>query len=88
MEAGEKAFQQLASNSMRVIAINSVGDFVLVMGKVFIVVMTVIFGTELLQTKQQIHHMWVPLSMAGIFAYLIAHCFITVYEVTIDTVNI
>lgn len=61
--------------------INSVGDFVLFIGKVFIVIITVFAGTELLRQKEGVHHMWVPLTLAAIFAYLIAHCFITVYEV-------
>lgn len=53
------------------------------MGKAFIVVITVFSGIELLRPKEGIiHHMWIPLTFAGIFAYLIAHCFITVYEVS------
>lgn len=80
--AGKKAFHKLMSNSLRVFTINSLGDFVLFMGKAFVVVITVFSGIEMLRPKQNvIHHMWVPLTMAGIFAYLIAHCFITVYEV-------
>lgn len=80
--AGKKAFHQLMSNSLRVFTINSLGDFVLFMGKAFVVVITVFSGIELLRPKENvIHHMWVPLTMAAIFAYLIAHCFITVYEV-------
>lgn len=80
--AGKKAFHQLISNRWSVFTINSLGDFVLFMGKAFVVVITVFSGIELLRPKKDfIHHMWVPLTMAGIFAYLIAHCFITVYEV-------
>lgn len=83
--AGKKAFHQLVSNSLRVFTINSLGDFVLFMGKAFVVVITVFSGIELLRPKENvIHHMWVPLTMASIFAYMIAHCFITVYEVSFD----
>lgn len=35
----------------------------------------------LLQDKPGVRHVWVPLVLTGIFAYLVAHCFITVYEV-------
>jgi len=31
--------------------------------------------------------MWVPLGLAGLFAYLVAHCFITVYEVSMQHGN-
>lgn len=69
------------SNSLRVFTINTIGDFVLFLGKVFVIVITVLCGMELLRPKETVHHMWVPLTLAGLFAYLISHCFITVYEV-------
>jgi Plasma-membrane choline transporter. len=34
-----------------------------------------------LQEKTSVRHMWVPLVLVGIFAYLVAHCFTAVYEV-------
>lgn len=84
--AGRKAFSLLASNALRVFAINSVGDFVLLLGKLFVVLSTVLIGMELIQKKEGIHHTWIPLALAGIFAYLVSHCFITVFEMTIDTI--
>jgi solute carrier family 44 protein 1 (choline transporter-like protein) len=30
--------------------------------------------------------MWVPLTLAGLFAYFVSHCFMTVYEMAIDTI--
>lgn len=69
------------SNTLRVFTINTIGDTVLFLGKVFVVVITVLTGMEMLRAKEGLHHMWVPLILAGIFAYLISHCFITVYEV-------
>lgn len=49
--AGRKAFEILSSNSLRVFAINSVGDFVLLLGKVFVVAITVLIGMELIQVN-------------------------------------
>lgn len=49
--AGRKAFEILSSNSLRVFAINSVGDFVLLLGKAFVVAITVFIGMELIQVK-------------------------------------
>lgn len=80
-EAGRKAFIILSNNAMRVFAINSVGDFVLFLGKAFVVLFTVLIGMELIQKKDGVNHNWVLLCLAGLFAYLISHCFITVYEV-------
>lgn len=47
--AGRKAFSILSSNALRVFAINSVGDFVLLLGKAFVVAITVLIGIELIQ---------------------------------------
>ncbi|XP_049862995.1 choline transporter-like protein 1 isoform X2 [Schistocerca gregaria] len=87
-KAGKQAFKLLASNALRVAAINSVGDFVLFLGKAMVVIATVVCGVQMLKHKDGIMHLWVPLSLAGVFAYLVAHCFITVYEMAIDTIFI
>jgi solute carrier family 44 protein 1 (choline transporter-like protein) len=47
--AGKRAFQLLSSNALRVLAINSVGDFVLLLGKIFVVTATVLIGIEMIQ---------------------------------------
>ncbi|XP_037916936.1 choline transporter-like protein 1 isoform X2 [Hermetia illucens] len=86
--AGKRAFNILSSNALRVFAINSIGDFVLLLGKGLVVLITVIVGIELIQRKEGIHHNWVPLAIAGLFAYLVAHCFISVFEMIIDTIFI
>lgn len=79
--AGHIAFELLAKNAMRVFAINSVGDFVLFLGKVFVAAFTIICAVKMLQGKEGIHYMWIPIVLAAIFAYLIAHSFLTIYEV-------
>ncbi|XP_051159972.1 choline transporter-like protein 1 isoform X2 [Leptopilina boulardi] len=85
---GRKAFQALSSNILRVAAINSVGDFVLFLGKVLVVALTVVAGIYLMQKKPNLQHPWVPILIAGIFAYVIAHVFISIYEMVIDTIFI
>ncbi|XP_055609417.1 choline transporter-like protein 1 [Uranotaenia lowii] len=83
---GKNAFRLLSSNALRVFAINSVGDFVLILSKVFVVVVTCLIGMEVIQKKSGMHHPYVPIILVGIFAYLVAHCFMTVYEMTVDTI--
>lgn len=83
---GRRAFQALSSNILRVAAINSVGDFVLFLGKVLVVTLTVVTGIYLIQKKEGLQYPWVPITLAGIFAYLVAHCFISIYEMIIDTI--
>lgn len=85
---GKKAFQALSNNILRVAAINSVGDFVLFLGKVLVVTLTVVAGIYLIQKKDGLQHPWVPIAIAGAFAFLVAHSFISVYEMIIDTIFI
>lgn len=47
--AGRQAFKLLTSNALRVAAINSVGDFVLFLGKALVVIATVLIGFEILK---------------------------------------
>ncbi|KAG5323745.1 CTL1 protein, partial [Acromyrmex heyeri] len=86
--AGRKAFQALSSNILRVAAINSVGDFVLFLGKILVVTLTIISGIYLMQKKEGLNHPWIPITLAGIFAFLVSHCFISIYEMIIDTIFI
>ncbi len=104
-------------------AINSVGDFILFLGKAGVVTAVVFVGIELIkvlisfslsssaaaaaasaffynaiifpfslfyfififfkQDKPGVAYIWTPILVAAIFAYLIAHCFISVFEVMI-----
>lgn len=41
----------ITSNVLRVAAINSIGDFVLFLGKVLVVISTVLLGFKLLEVK-------------------------------------
>ena len=34
------------------------------------------------QKKEGLHYPWIPIALAGVFAFLVAHCFISIYEVT------
>ncbi|XP_066901470.1 choline transporter-like protein 1 [Halyomorpha halys] len=86
--SGEQAVKILTNNALRVFAINSVGDFVLFLSKVLVVSFTVLVGFLIFERVEGIQHMWVLLSLLAVFAYLISHCFITVYEMVIDTIFI
>ena len=45
---------------------------------------TMLVGIQLIQTKEGVQHMWVPITLATLFAYLVAHCFMTIYEVRLS----
>lgn len=84
--AGKRALGLLVNNIFRVYAINSVGDFVLFFGKSFIVLSTVLVGFELFRDRNDLHYVWFILIVVGLFAYFIAHCFVTIFEMAIDTI--
>ncbi|XP_042219077.1 choline transporter-like protein 1 isoform X1 [Homarus americanus] len=83
-KAAQEAFTLLMSNALRVVAINSVGAFVLFLAKLAIVLSTIGFGILMFENRDDVTHVWAPLLIVAIFSYLIAHAFISVYEMTID----
>lgn len=86
--SGKRAYQVLVSNSLKVMVINSVGDFVLFLGKALIVAGSVGLGCKLLETKEGLNYLAVPLTIIGVFAYFVSHAFMTAFEMMIDTIFI
>ena len=52
-KAAQKAFALIVANAIRVAALNSVGDFVLFLGKGGVVTCVVVIGMELLKVSYQ-----------------------------------
>ncbi|XP_034449011.1 choline transporter-like protein 1 [Hippoglossus hippoglossus] len=78
------AFLILVENALRVAAINTVGDFVLFLGKVLIVSCTAFAGILALNYQRD-YTVWVlPLFIVCMFAFLVAHCFLSVFENVVD----
>jgi len=50
---GQQAFKHLSTNALRVSAINSVGDFVLFLGKALVVVATILIGVKMFDVSYQ-----------------------------------
>jgi len=83
--AAKRAFGIIASNVLRVAAINSVGAFVLFLGKVGVMAATCAISVLWLKSNEDLHFFAVPVLLVTLVAYLIADCFLTVYEMVIDT---
>ncbi|XP_054924444.1 choline transporter-like protein 1 isoform X2 [Dermacentor andersoni] len=85
--AAREAWQLLSRNALRVATVNCVGDFVLLLAKAAVVVGTTLAGQKLTQDK--VGHLlwgqWVPLTAGALGSFLVAHCFLSVYEMTLDT---
>ncbi|KAK7588275.1 hypothetical protein V9T40_005520 [Parthenolecanium corni] len=86
--SGKRAYHVLVNNALRVAAINSVGDFILFLGKALVVACSVLIGFKLLQNNDEINYIAVPLTIIGVFAYFVSHAFMTAFEMIIDTIFI
>ncbi|XP_064003374.1 choline transporter-like protein 3 isoform X4 [Pogoniulus pusillus] len=74
----------LEKTSARLASISWFGDFLLFLGKVFVVCFTVFGGLMAFNYHRELQAWVVPLLLTGFFAYLMSHSFLSVFEVTAD----
>ncbi|XP_054595405.2 choline transporter-like protein 1 isoform X1 [Nothobranchius furzeri] len=78
------AFVILVENALRVATINAVGDFVLFLGKVLIMTSTAFAGVVLLNYQRDYAEWVLPLFIVCLFSFLVAHCFLSIFEIVVD----
>lgn len=87
--AAGTAFKIIASNILRVTAINSVGAFVLFLGKLGVSCITCIIAVFWFENAtyngEHLYMYAVPVALVTIFSFLVAHCFLSIYEMVVDT---
>ncbi|XP_007534060.2 choline transporter-like protein 3 isoform X2 [Erinaceus europaeus] len=82
--SAEDAFKLLSKNSSHLTSVNCFGDFIIFLGKVLVVCFTV-FGGLMAFNYNRVLQVWViPLLLVAFFAYLVAHCFLSVFETVLD----
>uniref|UniRef100_A0A1I8HS82 Choline transporter-like protein n=1 Tax=Macrostomum lignano TaxID=282301 RepID=A0A1I8HS82_9PLAT len=77
--------------SLRLAALNSAGDFVLLTAKLAVSAACTIVCTVLLMLKwsdKSIRFFPLPIVLVATFAFLVAHCFLSVFEFVIDAIFI
>ena len=79
------AFKTLTSNTLRIVTINTMGDFIIFLGKCIVTASSATFGVYLLRNDPSIHYLAVPVIFAATAAYFVAHSMLCVYEMVIDT---
>ncbi|KAJ8688373.1 hypothetical protein QAD02_024168 [Eretmocerus hayati] len=84
--AASIAFTTIVSNAVQIAVINGVGDFILFLGKCFVTAATASIGLLFFRQDPRLHFYAVPILVAGIFAFFIADCVISLYETVIDTI--
>jgi len=84
----KKVFGLLLSNVVRVGVINCVGAFILFIGKFLVCLITGVLGYFMLKDNSELYYWAIPVLLASIFAFAVAHTFFSVYEIGIDTIFI
>lgn len=83
--AAREAFDILVSNALQVATINSVGDFILFLGKCCVTAITTFTCILLMKNDPNLHFYAIPVLLVCVFSYFVAHCILSVYEMVIDT---
>lgn len=79
------AFKTLASNTLRIVTINTMGDFIIFLGKCIVTATAAAFSVFLIRKDPSVHYLAVPVVFSAICVYMVAHSMLCVYEMVIDT---
>ncbi|XP_066145764.1 choline transporter-like 1 [Euwallacea fornicatus] len=85
-KAAGTAFDVLTSHALEVATINSLGDFILFLGKCFVTAVTGVVGLAIFRRNSALTFYAAPTLMVCIFAFFVAHCVLSLYEMVLDTV--
>ncbi|KAJ1346066.1 hypothetical protein KIN20_000754 [Parelaphostrongylus tenuis] len=85
--AAKMAVNHLLDNAVDVAALNSVGDLVLFLTKCLVGMVTAVCAyLRMEELWPSLSHPWFPLLIMFVCSYQIANCFLSVYEMAIDTI--
>ncbi|XP_017469747.1 PREDICTED: CTL-like protein 1 [Rhagoletis zephyria] len=79
------AWNAMATNALQVATINSVGDFILFLGKVFVAAVSGLIGIFMLKDRPGLNFYMAPVIIIIIFSFFIAHIVLTLFEMVVDT---
>ena len=82
--AARTAFNLLISNALSLMAITFVSNFLIILGKIVIILITAIIAAIWLRSMEELQIWVIPLILIIIIAYAICSLFATVFEMTID----
>ncbi|XP_019877096.2 choline transporter-like 1 [Aethina tumida] len=85
-KAAGTAFEVLTSHALQVATINGLGDFILFLGKCFVTAVTGSAGLAWFRRHDDLHFYAAPTLIVCIFAFFVAHCVLSLYEMVLDTV--
>eukprot|EP00128_Syssomonas_multiformis_P015006 Colp12_sorted_trinity150504_noHs@3227 len=89
-KAARTAFGLLTRNCLRLAAVDTVGDFVLFLGKLTVTVLSSLaayyFFTQIYVKDNSAHYIMAPVLVVMLASYMVAATFFSVYEMAIDTI--
>ncbi|KAK2496922.1 hypothetical protein MC885_000174 [Smutsia gigantea] len=78
------ALKLLSRNPSHFTSVNCFGEFIIFLGKVFVVCFTVFGGLMAFNYNRALQVWTIPLLLVAFFAYLVAHSFLSVFETVLD----
>ncbi|KAM5256380.1 choline transporter-like protein 3 [Ctenodactylus gundi] len=82
--SAKDTFQILSKNSSHFMSINCFGDFIIFLGKVLVVCLTVFGGLMAFNYNRTLQVWAIPLLLVTFFACLVAQSFLSVFETVLD----
>ncbi|XP_055912747.1 choline transporter-like 1 [Eupeodes corollae] len=79
------AWNAMATNVIQVATINSVGDFVLFLGKLVVAALTSLIAIIMLKDRTDLNFYIAPVIIIAVFAFFIAHIILSLFEMVVDT---
>lgn len=78
------AMRTLATNTIRVATLKTLGDFIILLGKIFVTAASAGLGIYLFKNNENINFIYAPVVFASILAFLIAHAMLSIYSMAIS----
>lgn len=82
--AAKLAFSALVQNALQISVINSIGDCILFLAKCTAALLTGLIAVVYFQQDDRLYFYAVPVLLTIVFAYFVAHCVISVFEVLLN----
>ncbi|KAL9903511.1 choline transporter-like 1 isoform X2 [Glossina fuscipes] len=79
------AWNAMATNALQVATINSVGDFILFLGKAMVAALSGLIGIFVLKDKPGLNFYMAPVILIIIFSFFVAHIVLSLFEMVVDT---
>lgn len=74
----------MATNVLQVATINSVGDFILFLGKIVVAAIAGLIGIFVLKDKPGLNFYMAPVILIIVFSFFIAHIVLSLFEVRFE----